>query len=338
MALIYTEFEVDNVSFHIFTLPDRRPTAGSSRPVKWLYQMDVESFLYNHGDDSRTTGAFYRLLQRTPGAAGRALCLRKASVGQGLITDADWEALREPFQSSLRVLTLVPVDVAAKAIAVFGETDRSAALIKALGYDRPSEWEQGEDEVGEEEGEEGEGRANEGGDDDDEGGSNSGEHSGDRSDGGASVAATEQFEYNEETHSLWFVHRGWQMLLAQCLFPHSPLRFELSKKNVSSCLDEDSFCRRPGGVRCFPLYNSNFDSPPPRAAIDVRVDLPRVLADHQLHPARRLGCRLRAADGEVLRHPGRSQLPRSRRLFRRHGRGVGGRPPQGTLTLLLPSL
>ena len=162
MALIYTEFEVDNVSFHIFTLPDRRPTAGSSRPVKWLYQMDVESFLYNHGDDSRTTGAFYRLLQRTPGAAGRALCLRKASVGQGLITDADWEALREPFQSSLRVLTLVPVDVAAKAIAVFGETDRSAALIKALGYDRPSEWEQGEDEVGEEEGEEGEGRANEG--------------------------------------------------------------------------------------------------------------------------------------------------------------------------------
>ena len=243
MALIYTEFEVDNVSFHIFTLPDRRPTAGSSRPVKWLYQMDVESFLYNHGDDSRTTGAFYRLLQRTPGAAGRALCLRKASVGQGLITDADWEALREPFQSSLRVLTLVPVDVAAKAIAVFGETDRSAALIKALGYDRPSEWEQGEDEVGEEEGEEGEGRANEGGDDDDEGGSNSGEHSGDRSDGGASVAATEQFEYNEETHSLWFVHRGWQMLLAQCLFPHSPLRFELSKKNVSSCLDQDSDCR-----------------------------------------------------------------------------------------------
>ena len=44
MALAYTEFEVDDVSFHIFTLPDRRPTAGSSQPVKWLYQMDVESF------------------------------------------------------------------------------------------------------------------------------------------------------------------------------------------------------------------------------------------------------------------------------------------------------
>ena len=243
MALIYTEFEVDNVSFHIFTLPDRRPTAVSSQSVKWLYQMDVESFLYNHDDESRRTGAFYRLLQRTPDAAGRALCLRKASVGQGLITDAEWAVLCEPFRSCLRVLTLVPVDIAVKAIAVFGETDRSAALIKALGFDRPSEWEQDEDEAGEGEGEGGEGRAEEGDDDDDEGGSNSGEHSGDRSDGGASVAATEQFEYNEETHSLWFVHRGWQMLLAQCLFPHSPLRFELSKKNVSSCLDQDSDCR-----------------------------------------------------------------------------------------------
>ena len=41
MALVYTEFEVDGVSFHIFDLTDRRPTAGSSQPVKWLYQMDV---------------------------------------------------------------------------------------------------------------------------------------------------------------------------------------------------------------------------------------------------------------------------------------------------------
>ena len=119
------------MSFHIFTLPDRRPTAVSSQSVKWLYQMDVESFLYNHDDESRGTGAFYRLLQRTPGAAGRALCLRKASVGKGLITDAEWDALREPFLSGLRVLTLVPVDVAFAAIAVFGETARSAALINA---------------------------------------------------------------------------------------------------------------------------------------------------------------------------------------------------------------
>ena len=148
MALSYTEIEVEEETFHICTLPDRRPTAGSSQPVKWLYQMIVESYLYHNGDEeARGTGAFYRLLQRTPGAAGRALCLRKASVGQGLITDAEWDTLRKPLESSVRVLTLVPVDVAVKAITVFGETARSAKLIEALGYDRPSEW----DEAGEEE-------------------------------------------------------------------------------------------------------------------------------------------------------------------------------------------
>ena len=141
MALSYTELEVEKETFHIFTLPDRRPTAGSSQPVKWLYQMIVESYLYHDGDvEARGTGAFYRLLQRTPGAAGRALCLRKASVGQGLITDAEWDLLRDPLESSVRVLTLVPVDVAVKAITIFGETNRSAKLIEALGYDRPSEW------------------------------------------------------------------------------------------------------------------------------------------------------------------------------------------------------
>ena len=155
MALSYTEIEVEDETFHIFTLPDRRPTAGSSQPVKWLYQMMVESYLYHNGEaEAKGTGAFYRLLQRTPGAAGRALCLRKASVGQGLITDAEWDTLRKPLESSVRVLTLVPVDVAVKAITVFGETERSAKLIEALGYDRPSEWDEAGEEEGEEQGEE----------------------------------------------------------------------------------------------------------------------------------------------------------------------------------------
>ena len=202
MALIYTEFEVDNVSFHIFTLPDRRHTAVSSQSVKWLYQMDVESFLYNHDDESRRTGAFYRLLQRTPGAAGHALCLRKASVRQGLITDAEWAVLCEPFQSCLRVLTLVPVDIAVKAIAVFGETDRSVALIQALGYDRPSEWD--EAEGGEEEEDEGDAHQDDPDDDDDE----EEEGSGDHSEGEVSVAPTEEFEHNSDREELGDVSGG----------------------------------------------------------------------------------------------------------------------------------
>ena len=36
---------VEEETFHVFTLPDRRPTAGSSQPIKWLYQMIVESYL-----------------------------------------------------------------------------------------------------------------------------------------------------------------------------------------------------------------------------------------------------------------------------------------------------
>ena len=74
--------------------------------------MDLESFLYNHDEDTQSTGAFYRLLQRTHGAAGRALCLRNASIEKGIITGAEWDTLREPLQSCIRVLTLVPVDIA----------------------------------------------------------------------------------------------------------------------------------------------------------------------------------------------------------------------------------
>ena len=81
-----------------------------------------------------------------------------------------------------------------KAITVFGETNRSAKLIEALGYDRPTEWDEADEEEGEEEG----GEQAEDDDEEEEGGSDSGEHSGDRSDGETSIAATEQFECDED--------------------------------------------------------------------------------------------------------------------------------------------
>ena len=136
MALVYTEIVAAGVTLQVFTLPDRRTAAVSSQPVRWMYQIDLEAILYNNnGDDdtSRSTGAAYRLLQRTPGAAGRALCLRRGSIGLGLITDAEWDLLREPLHASVRMLTLVPVETAVNAATVFGETKASASLIKALG-------------------------------------------------------------------------------------------------------------------------------------------------------------------------------------------------------------
>ena len=90
----------------------------------------------------------------------------------------------------MRSFTLVPVDVAVKAATVFGETQASAQLVEALGYDRPAEWdEESEGEEEEVEEEKVEDEEDEGEEDD----SDSAERSGDRSE--ASVAATEEFEY-----------------------------------------------------------------------------------------------------------------------------------------------
>ena len=190
MALAYEDVVLGDGVIQIFTLPDRRPTSSSSLP---MYQMDLECVLYRDDNESRSTGAAYRLLQRTPGAAGRALCLRKRSIHDGLINEAEWDLLREPLDKSVRMLTLVPVDTAVKAATVFGESKESAALIKALGFERPTEWDESDGDESEEGEEGGEQRR------DDGDGSDSGEHSGDRSEGEASVAATEQFDYQSDS-------------------------------------------------------------------------------------------------------------------------------------------
>ena len=212
MALQYTEIVVSpKDTIQIFTLPDRRPTATSSEPIKWMYQIDLDSILYDDnyfGSRAKSTGAVYRLLKRTPGAQGRALTLRRSSVDGGLVTQAEFDLLLEPLSTGVRCFTLIPVEVAVKAVTVFGETKASAKLIECLGYDRPAEWDAEEESEGEhgkgKEEAEAEAEAEEDeeeGDGDEEdgagGGSNSdhGEHSGDRSDGEASIAPTEQFEY-----------------------------------------------------------------------------------------------------------------------------------------------
>ena len=200
MAIVHTEIVVAGETIQVFTMPDRRPAAGSSQPVRWMFQIDLESILYQNDreNEMKSTGAVYRLLQRTPGAGGRALCLRKSSIASGVINDAEWDALREHLHQGVRSFTLIPTDIAVKAATVFGESKASAALVGALGYDRPDEWDEEEGEAGEEEGEEERAAQQEDeGDEDDEGGGGSDEHSGEHSEG-ESIAATEQFEYNED--------------------------------------------------------------------------------------------------------------------------------------------
>ena len=61
MALTYEDVVLGDGVIQIFTLPDRRPTSSSSLPIKWMYQMDLECVLYRDDNESRSTGAAYRL-------------------------------------------------------------------------------------------------------------------------------------------------------------------------------------------------------------------------------------------------------------------------------------
>ena len=98
-AIQFTEIAVAGTVIHLFHMPDRRAEAASSHPTKWAFQMDIEAVLYRNGisKQSQSTGAFYRLLQRTPTAKNRALCLkhRSMAIGGGLVSEAEWDAMIE---------------------------------------------------------------------------------------------------------------------------------------------------------------------------------------------------------------------------------------------------
>jgi len=134
--LTFTEILVASQHVHVFDMPDRRPnSAGSSHPTRWVFQSEIEALLFSN---SKSTGALYRLLKRTPGAEGRALCLRHRAnaIADGLVSDAEWSAMVQCLHVGVRSITLVPVEVAVEAATLLGETKETAALIEALGHDR----------------------------------------------------------------------------------------------------------------------------------------------------------------------------------------------------------
>ena len=78
-SIQFTEIAVRGMLIHVFDLPDRRPGAASSssHPTRWIFQQELEQLLYHEPKPcERSTGALYRLLQRTPEAKGRALFMR----------------------------------------------------------------------------------------------------------------------------------------------------------------------------------------------------------------------------------------------------------------------
>ena len=123
-------------------------------------QGELEWLLYNH---EHTTGAMYRLLKRSgENLDSEPLVLRSSSVGKGVVTAAEWDVVSKVMLPNARVVTLVPLDLAAAAMTLYGKTPTTKAIMAALSK-LPDGWsseeededEAQDDEEGEEDGEEG---------------------------------------------------------------------------------------------------------------------------------------------------------------------------------------
>ena len=88
----------------IITLVDRRAD-HPPLPQEWLFQSDLEDLLYPATDG--TNGAFYRLLNRSEAGRGKALSLRHASVAAGLLTAAEFDALKALLQCDQKNFTTI---------------------------------------------------------------------------------------------------------------------------------------------------------------------------------------------------------------------------------------
>ena len=149
---------------HVVTFVDRRSATNGQE--EFLLQSQVQSILFGN-EPMGTTGAFYRLLRRA-NVGSLALSLRRSSIEAGLITQEEWGTLialvYDMLHTGVRAFTLVPIRAVERAIACFGATTESEALLEALDLPRPDAWASGSsdgqdvamDEEGEEGGEEGE--------------------------------------------------------------------------------------------------------------------------------------------------------------------------------------
>jgi hypothetical protein len=171
-TLLVREGDAIGSRMSVIQLQDRRPGAPT-QPIQWTFQKQVETTLYNHGYAS-STGAVYRLLQRS-GVGGQALCLKKASVAAGLITQQEYDWLYQHLVD-VRSFTLIPLTAMRTAVETYGRDNRSEALVRALGIERPDSWD--EEEEGEEEGEEEEEEEEEEGEEEEEEGEEEGEEDG----------------------------------------------------------------------------------------------------------------------------------------------------------------
>ena len=77
----------------VIDLPDRR--AAAQRHVRFLFLSELEKALYGG-----STGAIYRLLQRES-MERSVLPVKKASVGEGLVTQPEFDAILEAYRETV---------------------------------------------------------------------------------------------------------------------------------------------------------------------------------------------------------------------------------------------
>ena len=144
------------IELTVVQLHDRRQSLAA--PIQqWCFQSELENYLYANW---QTKGSFFKLLSRA-GADGLSLCLRRKAVEEGLVTDAEFIAMRNVVSPAARAYTLVPAEAIERALTTYGKTPRAEALAAALHLDpfsEPDDDDDDDDDAEEEEEDEGVGK------------------------------------------------------------------------------------------------------------------------------------------------------------------------------------
>lgn len=105
-------------SLDVIRFLDRRlRNSEQVESVEFLAQYQLEALLF--GTHFKTTGAVYRLLKRS-GVGAQALPLKRASVAGGLLSDEEFDELKNLLDADwLRSFTLIPISAVQTAITTF---------------------------------------------------------------------------------------------------------------------------------------------------------------------------------------------------------------------------
>jgi hypothetical protein len=106
-----------NRSLDVIRFVDRRARNSEVDWIEFLAQYQLEALLF--GTHLKTTGAVYRLLKRS-GVGAQALPLKRASVAGGLLSDEEFDELKNLLDADwLRSFTLIPISAVQTAITTF---------------------------------------------------------------------------------------------------------------------------------------------------------------------------------------------------------------------------